>query len=165
VVIAPGIGGGANWSPSAYDAGRQAFFVGALHLPTRYIAHEVVRPDGTTLQYASTQNTTEAWGTLTALDLATGGKIRWQVKTEEPLLGGVLATAGGVVFSGAGRGKFAAFKSSDGTELWSWQCDAGVNAPPISYAVGRTQYVAVAVGGNALFGFTQGDMVMAFGLP
>ncbi|MDZ4863547.1 MAG: PQQ-binding-like beta-propeller repeat protein [Gemmatimonadota bacterium] len=165
VVVAPGIAGGSNWSPSAYDASRQLFFVGALHLPTRYISHEVTRPDGTMLQYASTQNTTEAWGTLTALDLGAGGRISWQVKTEEPLIGGVLATAGGLVFSGAGKGKFAAFSSSTGAQLWSWQCDAGVNAPPISYAVGGKQYIAVAVGGNALFGFTQGDMVMAFGLP
>ncbi len=40
VVIAPGIAGGANWSPSAYDPKRQFFFVAALHLPTRYIAHD-----------------------------------------------------------------------------------------------------------------------------
>ena len=73
VVIAPGIAGGANWSPSAYDAKRQLFFVGALHLPTRYIAHEVRGPDSSVTQYASTQNTDEAWGTLTALDLAHRG--------------------------------------------------------------------------------------------
>jgi PQQ-dependent dehydrogenase (methanol/ethanol family) len=165
VVIAPGIAGGANWSPSAYDPVRGLFFVGALHLPTRYIAHEVRRPDGSLLQYASTQSTDEAWGTLTALDLRAGGRRRWQVRTEEPLIGGVLATAGGLVFSGAGKGRFAAFAAGTGTELWSYACDAGVNAPPITYAVAGRQYVAVAVGGNALFGFPQGDMVMAFGLP
>lgn len=165
VVIAPGIAGGANWSPSAFDAGRGLFFVGALHLPTRYVAREARRPDGSVLQYASTQNTGEAWGTLTALDLREGGRLRWQVRTDEPLIGGVLATAGGLVFSGAGKGRFAAFDATSGRELWSYRCDAGVNAPPVTYAIGGTQYVAVAVGGNALFGFTQGDMVMAFGLP
>ncbi len=165
VVIAPGIAGGANWSPSAYDPEQQLFFVGALHLPTVYVAHEVQRPDGTTLQYASTQNTEEKWGTLTALDLAQQGRIRWQVRTEEPLVGGVLATAGGLLFSGAGKGVFAAFDGGTGAQLWSYQCAAGVNAPPITYAVRGRQYVAVAVGGNALFGFTQGDMVMAFALP
>jgi alcohol dehydrogenase (cytochrome c) len=165
VLIAPGIAGGANWSPSAYDPGRQLFYVGALHLPTRYIAHETTRPDSSMLQYASTQTTTEAWGTLTAIDLAAGGRLRWQVKTDEPLIGGVLATAGGLVFSGAGKGRFAAFDGLSGRELWSYQCSAGVNAPPITYAIAGRQYVAIAVGGNALFGFTQGDMVMAFGLP
>jgi glucose dehydrogenase len=165
VVIAPGIGGGANWSPSAFDPRRRLFYVGALHLPTRYIAHTARRPDGTVLRYASTQETEEAWGTLTAVDLAAGGRLRWQVRTDEPLVGGVLATAGGLVFTGAGQGELAAFHAGSGRRLWSYRCDAGVNAPPITYAVGGRQYVAVAVGGNALFGFKQGDMVMAFALP
>jgi len=165
VVVAPGIAGGANWSPSAYDPGRKLFFVAALHLPTRYIAHEVTRPDGSTLQYASTQNTDEKGGTLTALDLAGRGRVRWQVRTEDPLIGGVLATAGELVFSGVGGNRFAAFDAASGRELWSFACDAGVNAPPITYAIGGRQYVAVAVGGNALFGFPQGDEVKVFALP
>jgi PQQ-dependent dehydrogenase (methanol/ethanol family) len=165
VVVAPGIAGGANWSPSAYDATRGLFFVGALHLPTRYIAHEARRADGTTLTYASTQSTEEAWGTLSAVDLGALGRLRWQVRTEEPLIGGVLATAGGLVFSGAGGGAFAAFAASTGRRLWTYQCDAGVNAPPITYRIGGRQYVVVAAGGNALFGFKQGDLVMAFALP
>ncbi|HKU61855.1 MAG TPA: PQQ-binding-like beta-propeller repeat protein [Gemmatimonadales bacterium] len=165
VVIAPGIAGGANWSPSAYDAGRRLFYVAALHLPTRYIAQKARRPDGSILQYASTRDGDERWGTLTALDLSREGEVRWQVRTDEPLVGGVLATAGGLVFSGAGRGSFAAFASSSGRRLWSWQCDAGVNAPPVSYRAGGRQVIAVAVGGNALFGFKQGDAVMAFALP
>jgi PQQ-dependent dehydrogenase (methanol/ethanol family) len=165
IVVAPGIAGGANWSPSAYDPARGLFFVGALHLPTRYVAHEAQRADGSVLAYASTQNTGEAWGTLSALDLTAVGRMRWQVRTDEPLVGGVLATRGGLVFSGAGRGAFAAFAASSGRRLWSYQCDAGVNAPPITYRAGGRQYVAVAVGGSALFGFKQGDMVTAFALP
>jgi glucose dehydrogenase len=165
VVVAPGIAGGANWSPSAYDPGRRLFYVGALHLPTRYIAQEARRPDGSVLHYASTRDGEERWGTLTAIDLAREGQVRWQVKTDEPLVGGVLATAGGVVFSGAGKGVFAAFASSTGRRLWSWQCDAGVNAPPVTFRAGGHQIVAVAAGGNALFGFPQGDAVTAFALP
>jgi PQQ-dependent dehydrogenase (methanol/ethanol family) len=164
VVIAPGIAGGANWSPSAYDSTHGLFYVAALHLPTRYIARQARRPDGSILEYASTQNTDEAAGTLTALDFRAAGKVRWQVRTTEPLVGGVLATAGGLVFSGAGQGRFAAFDAGSGRELWSYTCLAGVNAPPITYEAGGAQLVAVAVGGNALFGFPQGDMVVAFGL-
>ena len=165
VVVAPGIAGGANWSPSAYDPARGLIFVGALHLPTRYIAHRLPRADGSVLDYASTQDTGEAWGTLTALDLGAAGRIAWQVHTEEPLIGGVLATAGGLLFAGAGQGWFAAFDSATGRRLWQYRCDAGVNAPPISYAVDGRQYIAVAAGGNALFGFKQGDSLMVFGLP
>ena len=165
VVVAPGIAGGANWSPSAFDPSRALFFVAALHLPTRYVAHEARRPDGSVLEYASTQNVDESWGTLTAVDLGAKGRLRWQVKTEEPLVGGVLATAGGLVFSGAGKGRVAAFAAATGRELWSWHCEAGVNAPPVTYRAGGRQYVAVAAGGNALFGFTQGDAMVAFALP
>lgn len=165
VVVAPGIAGGANWSPSAYDPARSLFFVGALHLPTRYTSHRASRPDGSVIEYASSQNIDESWGTLSALDLARGGRMAWQVKTEEPLLGGVLSTAGGLVFTGAGQGWFAAFDSASGQRLWQYRCEAGVNAPPITYALEGRQYVAVAAGGNALFGFKQGDTVMAFGLP
>ena len=39
--------------------------------------------------------------------------------------------------SGTGKGRFGAFASGTGKELWSWQGEAGVNAPPISYWVGR----------------------------
>ncbi|MDL2337505.1 MAG: PQQ-binding-like beta-propeller repeat protein [Pseudomonadota bacterium] len=165
VLVAPGIAGGANWSPSSYDASLGLIFVPASHLPTRYIAHEVTRPDGSVLQYASTQNGDEKSGTLTALDLGHAGHLRWQLKTDEPLIGGVLSTAGGLLFSGIGQGVFAAFDSSTGQRLWSQPCDAGVNAPPITYTVGGQQFVAVAAGGNSLFGFKTGDSVVVFGLP
>lgn len=165
VVIAPGADGGANWSPSAYDSQRHLFYVAALHMPTRYIAREQRLTDGGMLRYTSMQNTDEVWGTLTALDLGAGGKLRWQVKTDEPMIGGLLATAGGLVFSGIGKGVFAAYNAGSGERLWSYQADAGVNAPPITYSVGGKQYVAVAIGGNSIFGFKLGDEVVAFGLP
>jgi PQQ-dependent dehydrogenase (methanol/ethanol family) len=165
VVIAPGIAGGANWSPAAFDAQRGLFYVAALHLPSRYVAHSAKRPDGSVLEYASTQNAAESWGTLSAIDLDATGRIAWQVKTDEPLIGGVLATAGDLVFSGVGDGWFAAFHSGRGERLWRYRCDAGVNAPPITYAIDGRQYVAVAAGGNALFGFKQGDGLVAFSLP
>ena len=165
VVVAPGIAGGANWSPAAWDARRGLFFVAALHRPTRYTTQRATRPDGSVLEYTSAQDADASWGTLSALDLRRGGRMAWQVKTDEPLIGGVLATAGGLVFTGAGGGVFAAFDSGSGQRLWQHRCDAGVNAPPISYMVDGRQFVAVAAGGNGLLGFKQGDSVVAFGLP
>ena len=55
--------------------------------------------------------------------------------------------------------------SATGELLWQINASAGVNAPPITYQVDGKQYVAVAAGGNALFGFKQGDAVMVFALP
>ena len=164
VLVAPGIAGGANWSPTAIDGAQQLMFVAALNLPTRYIANSVKQADGSMLSYASTQEGKERSGTLSAVDLGSG-KIRWQVKTDEPLLGGVLATAGGLVFSGIGGQRIGAFDSSSGTALWSAQLEAGVNAPPITYSIDGRQYVAVAAGGNSLFGFKTGDTIAVFALP
>jgi glucose dehydrogenase len=103
------------------------------------------------------------WGTLSAVDLKTGA-IRWQQKTAEPLIGGTLATAGGLVFTGEGNGDLSAFDAVTGARLWQFNCGAGVNAPPITYSVGGRQYVAVAAGGSQIWGFRQGGAVVVFAL-
>ena len=71
----------------------------------------------------------QQWGNVTAVDYNTG-KIRWKVKTEQPMIGGIMATAGGLVFTGEGNGQFKAYDSANGNLLWSFQAGAGVNAPP-----------------------------------
>ena len=55
--------------------------------------------------------------------------------------------------------------ADSGAELWHDTLDAGVNAPPISYAIDGVQYVAVAAGGNQIFGFRQGDFLRVYALP
>src|SRR5438552_3797394 len=98
---APGAAGGASWSPAAYSPRTGLIYVAAMHMPMRYTVRE--RPaqgDRPAQRYTVTEPTVEPrWGTLTALDARTG-KIRWQHRTAEPLVGGVLATAGGLVFMG-----------------------------------------------------------------
>ena len=165
ITIAPGIAGGSNWSPTAYDPRLGLIFVDALHLPTRYILHEEKDAEGHPFTYVSTQNGEEHGGTLTAIDLQHGGRIAWQEKTSDPLIGGTLATAGKLVFTGIGEQKFAAFDSATGARLWEAATDAYVNAPPVTYLAGKEQLVAVAAGGNSLFGFKTGDTVVAYGLP
>ena len=88
----------------------------------------------------------------------------WQNKTEQPLVGGSLATAGGVVFVGEGRGRFNAYNSQTGELLWQAESEFGVNAPPISYTVEGVQYIAVASGGNKIMGFKEGDAMLVYKL-
>src|SRR6516162_2139102 len=102
-------------------------------------------------------------GNITAVNYDSG-KIKWQVNTPEPMIGGILATAGGLVFAGEGNGKFAAYNSSTGKELWSFHAGAGVNAPPSSYTLGGTQYVVVGAGGNTQVNFKRGNNIIAFTL-
>jgi alcohol dehydrogenase (cytochrome c) len=97
------------------------------------------------------------------VDLATG-RIAWQSKVKDPMIGGALATAGGLVFTGTKDKQFLAFDARSGRQLWRYDAGAGVNAPPVSYAVQGRQYVAVAAGGNFQINAPRGDEVLAFAL-
>jgi outer membrane protein assembly factor BamB len=102
-------------------------------------------------------------GALASLNVDTG-KMAWLYKTKQPLIGGALATAGNLVFFGEGDGHFDALDATTGAKLWSFNLGAGVNAPPITYAVNGVQYVAVAAGGNFQMGFPYGDSIALFKL-
>lgn len=164
--IAPGAGGGASWSPTAYDQRTGRAIVAAMHMPMRYSVHERPASAGHKARRYSVLEVADGprWGTLSALDLNQQGRIMWQTKTDNILVGGVLATAGDLVFMGEGNGNFNAYDAETGEVLWQFQCGAGVNAPPITYAIDGRQYVAVAAGGHHLFGFPQGDALIVFAL-
>jgi len=165
VKIWPAIGGGTNWSPVALDPAARTVFIAALHLPATYYQKKVDSPDkGPWQSYSYFEFDDQGkYGLLTAVALD-DGRIRWQHKTPNPLIGGVLHTAGGLVFSGEGSGEFFALDADSGRKLWSWKTRFGVNAPPVSYAVNGRQYVAVAAGGNALKGYAIGDELLVFAL-
>lgn len=164
ITLYPGILGGANWSPAALDPQQQLAFVAAIHAPIKYTLHETSKDGQAPLRYTSSEPADEPrWGLLSGIDLSTG-KIAWQQKTEQPLLGGVLATAGGLLLMGEGNGHFNAYASKTGQLLWQDQLEYGVNAPPISYQINGTQYIAVAAGGNAILGYKQGDLIVVYRL-
>lgn len=107
----------------------------------------------------------EQWGTLSGIDVNTG-KIAWQNKLPDPLIGGPVVTAGGILFSGGdGTGNFYAFDTKTAKELWRFQCGAGVNAAPISFEVDGEQFIALAAGGNFQLNFKYGELLFVFGLP
>ncbi|WP_020181136.1 PQQ-binding-like beta-propeller repeat protein [Methylopila sp. M107] len=167
VVIAPGVGGGVNWSPASIDEAKGVAYVAAMHWPATYRAQTLPAADGKPeVRYFNIEPATSGtYGLLSAIDLAGGGRIKWQAKTPEPLIGGVLAAKGGVVFTGEGNGDFSAFDAERGDKVWSFNTGAGVNAPPIAYSLEGKDYVAVAAGGSQIWGFRQGGAVIAFGLP
>lgn len=166
VRIAPGPAGGTNWSPTSYDAKSEIVYVAGSHIPMIYRTSELpAHGDKPAVPYFTIEPSNEAnWGTLTAIDLANKGRIAWQTKVDQPLIGGVLATSGGLVFTGEGGGDFTAFDAKTGAKLWSFNCGAGVNAPPVSYEIEGKQFIAVAAGGSQIWGFRQGGAVIVFGL-
>jgi len=162
----PGANGGSEWSPMAYSPQTQAVYVLGLHQPMHYKVHSVPWEKGKLwLGSAFVNIPGEAqWGTFTAINVNTG-KIMWQNKTEQPLIGGALATAGSLVFFGEGNGNFNALDARTGKALWQFQTGAGVNAPPMTYELDGEQFIAVASGGNFQLGFPYGNSVFVFGLP
>ncbi len=164
-VMLPGANGGVEWSPIAVNALFNLAYAINLHQPMTYTLTPSPYPEGklwlggafTVIPGA------EQWGNVTAVDYNTG-RIMWQVKTEQPMIGGILATAGGLVFTGEGNGFFKAYDAATGAELWRFQAGAGVNAPPSSYTVDGKQYVVVAAGGNTQLDYKRGNAVIAFTL-
>jgi len=163
----PGANGGVEWNPMAVNPKLHMAYAANLHQPMTYHVEEAGYPGGDKLWLGGAFKTIAAekqWGRLAAVDLDTG-KLAWKADTEQPLMGGVLATAGNVVFTGEGNGSFNAYDAKNGKKLWSFNCGAGVNSPPVSYEIGGKQYIAVAAGGNNQLDFKRGNSIMVFALP
>lgn len=168
ITFVPGSFGGASWSPSAHHPGLGLVYVAAIHKPAKLFEKTITdQTTGQPVTFMLTDYDDDGaqWGTLTALSTRTQGSLKWQIKTETPLVGGVLATAGNLVFTGLGDTHLGALDAETGEALWRFDCRAGVNAPPISYAIDGRQYIAVAAGGNRFFETPPGDAVWAFALP
>jgi alcohol dehydrogenase (cytochrome c) len=161
----PGANGGVEWSPMSVNPTLGLTYAANLHQPMTYHVESTPYPEGKLwLGGAFKVIPTETQsGNVTAVNYNTG-KIAWQVKTAQPMMGGTLATAGGLVFAGEGNGWFRAYDAAKGDKLWQFQCGAGANAPPVSYTVNGTQYIAVAAGGNTQLNFKRGNSVFAFTL-
>ena len=162
----PGANGGVEWSPMAVNPTLRLAYAANLHQPMTYHVEEAAYPGGKLWLGGAFKviASEKQWGRLAAVNLDTG-KLAWKFDTEQPLIGGVLATAGDLVFNGEGNGLFRAFDARNGKMLWEYQCGAGVNAPAVSYTVGGKQYVAVAAGGNTQLDFKRGNSVIVFALP
>jgi len=161
----PGANGGVEWSPIAVNPGLGLTYAINLHQPMTYHVESSPYPEGKLWLGGAFKVIAEEeqWGNISAVDYNTG-ELRWKVKTEQPMIGGILATAGGLVFTGEGNGLFKALDAETGSVLWKFQAGAGVNAPPASYTVDGDQYIVVAAGGNAQLGFKYGNNIIAFKL-
>jgi PQQ-dependent dehydrogenase (methanol/ethanol family) len=167
--VSPGPGGAVSVSPVSYDPVAGVVYVASRHDPSVQTLVPVPNvPGGPKLFKLVSRPVprTETWGTLTALDMRNGGRTLWQTKTPQPLVGGTLATFGGLVFTGEANGSFSAYDSATGNVLWTHQTGANVGAPPMSYAVNGRQFVAVATGAAAgPAGAGQSGAIRVFALP
>ena len=94
-------------------------------------------------------------GTLIAWD-PVAQKPVWRVEHKTSWNGGVLSTAGNLLFQGNGAGNLVAYSADSGRELWSFDAQTGIVAAPITYRVGDEQYVAVLAGWGGAMPLIQG---------
>jgi alcohol dehydrogenase (cytochrome c) len=162
----PGANGGVEWSPMAFHPQHRLAYAMNLHQPMTYHVETAKYPGGK-LWLGGAFKVIEGeqqWGRLAAVDIDTG-KMAWKFDTAEPLIGGVLATAGDLVFYGEGNGFIRALHAKTGEKLWEYNCGAGANAMPVSYEVSGKQYVAMGCGGNTQLDFKRGSTMVVFALP
>jgi alcohol dehydrogenase (cytochrome c) len=159
----PGANGGVEWSPMAVNPELALAYAVNLHQPMTYHVESSPYPDGKLWLGGAFKviPTEEQFGNITAVDYNTG-KIKWQVKTPQPMMGGAFTTAGGLMFTGEANGWFRAYDAESGKILWSFQAGAGVNAPASSYSVDGKQYIVVGAGGNTQIDFKRGNNIIAF---
>jgi len=168
VDILPGANGGDEWTPPAYSPKTHDVYVPAMDQLMKFTSDGNTETIPGTMRLGSTfvnvKNNGVQDGRFSAINVDTG-KIDWQYKAPQPLIGGALATGGNLVFTGEGNGWFDAFNAKTGQKVWRYNLGAGVNAPPISYEVNGRQYIAVAAGGNFQLNYPRGDVIALFALP
>jgi quinohemoprotein ethanol dehydrogenase len=160
----PGGGGGHNWYPVAFNPDTGLLYIPAAESSTFYAPTKDYKYDHGLEQIG------------VDLDAATHGAIEtrphmpprkdyllaWNPLTRRAAFtvpgrgGGVLTTAGNLIFQGRSRdgvlGTFVALRASDGRQLWSWDTPDAMPGGPVTYRVNGEQYVAVISGASAISG-------------
>jgi len=169
----PGPSGGHSWQPMSYDPETHLVYIPVIDLSFVYIGQKDFKMrtlgwnTGVDFNAGSlpedpkviAQIETGLKGHLAAWDPVAQREV-WTAPDATPWNGGVVTTAGNLVFQGNGMGEFSALRASDGQRLWSVQTHTGILAPPISYEVGGEQYVAVELGWGGAFGVAAGQLAL-----
>jgi len=167
VLVQPGLAGGANWAPSAYDPSRQVMYICAsessvvLYMEDTDLPEEHSGKTWTGGNFGGSSRPTV--GIVAAVDMTTNTLV-WQYRWQEPCYSGFLATAGDLLFVGRNDGRMTALDIDTGLQLWEFQTGAGANAPAISFEKDGKQYIASYSGGNLFQGSARGDSLWLFSL-
>jgi alcohol dehydrogenase (cytochrome c) len=148
VFSVPSFLGGKNWMPMAHNRDTGLFYVPSnewgmdiWNEPVTYKKGAAYLGSGFTIKPIFEDHI----GSLKAIDPNTG-EIKWEYKNDAPLWGGVMTTAGGLVFTGTPEGQFKAFDADTGAELWQFQTGSGVVGQPVTWEMDGEQYVSVISG-------------------
>lgn len=165
----PGAGGAHSWQPQSFSPKTGLLYIPANIAGYPYAAAKDWQPSDIGFQTGIDGYVTSmpadakvragalagTTGALIAWDVA-AGKEAWRVPLLSAWNGGVLSTAGNLVFQGNAQGQFVAYSADKGQKLWSFGAQSGVIAAPMTYAVGGEQYVAIMVGWGGVWDVATG---------
>jgi alcohol dehydrogenase (cytochrome c) len=165
----PGLLGGMEWNGPAYDPGSNTLFVPAVDWCGTFSKAPKDPPIMQGMHYyggsvvSDPREKSKGW--LTALDASTG-KERWKYASPTPLVAGVTATSGGVLFTGNLNNDFLALDAKTGEVLYRFNTGGSIGGGVVSYALDGKQYVATTSGTvSAFFGGSGLPAVVIFALP
>jgi alcohol dehydrogenase (cytochrome c) len=152
--LEPGHMGGKNWPPTTYSPQTNKYYIPVIEGCNKAYTEVTVpgqhKPRDLFLGGApfTTYDDPECGrikGSITAIDVSSG-KVVNKHWTKHPQLGGLLSTAGGLVFAGYAEGQVVALDADTLQELWRFETGSAINAPPMTFMSGNKQYVAIEVG-------------------
>ena len=154
-VLKPAHMGGKNWPPTTYSPQTNVYYIPTIEGCNK-AANEVTKPgfDPASRQlflggypYSEFEDPDcgRIWGSITGIDVTTGQVVSKHM-TKHPQLGGLLSTAGGLVFAGYAEGEFVAHDAQTLQPLWKFETGSAINAPPMSFTADGKQYIALEVG-------------------
>lgn len=174
----PGPYGGHNWHPMSYSPQTGLVYIPALDMPWLYATDEKFEFG----QGVWNLGTDPLIGALPTDEAARKGlralikghllawdpvaqKEAWRVPYKGPWNGGVLSTAGNLVFQGTADGRFVAYRADTGEQLWEQPAQTGIVAGPMTYEIDGEQYVTVSAGWGGAFALVAGFFVQPESLP
>ncbi len=156
VIVSPSPDGAHNWGPMAFHPSTGLVYLAAkegtsfLHAPDTKWKYNADRANLGLELYDGPLN-----AKLASMPAPTGELLAWDPvaqraawKATYPVAegGGVLATAGNLVFQGRADGILAAYRATDGKQLWQFDAGTGIMAPPVTYTLAGVQYLSVMAG-------------------
>lgn len=157
VAIWPNMWGAHSWNAMAFHPQLKLVYIPVIDVPSIVTNYKDGDYEDTLEMLSVVDSEPFDPGKLVAWD-PVENKARWTVGHDLPFNGGILATAGNLVFQGDAHGRFRAYAADVGDELWSVATGSNITAAPVSYSVDNKQFVLVAVGAGGGVQFVYPEM-------